>query len=107
MVDRDKFVRYAQIKQDIALLETEADEMKPEILAELRTVENEKPVELENVGVFCIVKRKNWKYSSAVTSLENQLKQAKKDEEALGTAECTISETVMFKTKNPQGNEGL
>lgn len=98
-LDRDKFVRYAQIKQDIALLETEADTLKPEILADLKTVDDEKPVELEGIGTFVIVKRKNWKYSPAVGSLETQLKQLKKDEESLGTAECTIGETVMFKTK--------
>lgn len=78
-----KLLRYEEIKLSIIELEAELEELKP-ILVEIIPVD--KKIEAK-FGSFVIKARPSWKYSIPTQSLEKELKETKKREEADGTAE--------------------
>ncbi|MFA6476642.1 MAG: hypothetical protein WCV68_04570 [Candidatus Paceibacterota bacterium] len=101
---KENFVRYAELKTQVAAAEAEMDLLKAKLLDDLASVED-KPVELESVGVFSITKRKNWKYTEIYDGLKVQLKEREKEEQAKGLATFTEDRNVMFRPVKIETNE--
>lgn len=78
------FSRYADLKHKMHLLQVQIDALSPEILREMESMEADK-VQTDD-GAFVVTSRKNWKFSPAVSSLEERLEEKKKEEMANGTA---------------------
>lgn len=78
-----------QIKE----LETEAKELAPQVKALIPEGEALKG----EFGDFIVQKRATWKYTSAVTTLEAQLDEQMKKEQADGSAEKKEAEILYYK----------
>jgi hypothetical protein len=81
---------YAKLKGVVAEAESRLEEIKPQIIEEMRQVDIDK-VETDN-GDFTIVPRSTWEYSQAVDDLKER-------EKANGTAKQKTTTTLMFKAK--------
>ncbi len=88
-----KFTRYEEIKKTIAALETEMDELKPEIIS---FVPEGKDVEGE-FGTFSVQPRATWKFSPKHKSLKEDLKSLEEREKAEGIATATYSPVLFYK----------
>ena len=64
---KSNFEKYAELKGEVARLEEYMEELKPLIMAEMP--EDGTAVELEDKGVFSIVKKKVWEYSEDVKKI--------------------------------------
>lgn len=99
----DKFTQYAKNKIEIARLEKECEELKKEILPEVRILKY--PMIVEG-GKFTVTVRKSYKFSEVVESFERDMKEKvsilKDQEIESGTAKETISESLVF-TANKDG----
>lgn len=94
-MDREKFVRYAQLKQEISALEEELNTLKPDIMQAITEADGNK-VNLEGFGMFSLYPTKKWEYSTAIKALEATVKENKKEEEANGTAQVSETMTLRF-----------
>jgi VCBS repeat-containing protein len=94
-MNQEIFARYADIKKQIAELEDQLEELKPEVTAELKELPNNS-AKLP-FGVFNLQKRAKWTYSETIQQLDQQLKAGKKEEEQNGIATAEYTEYVMFK----------
>lgn len=93
-------MQYAQIKQNIAKLEEEADMLKPAALTFIKEVqgESEDPVALSELPgyVFSVNRgRRKWHYTQATAQLEQALKERQKDEQANGAADYEEGEPIL------------
>jgi hypothetical protein len=91
---------YAEIKKQITKLEEEAEMIKPLVLQEIQEIRgnSEDPVQLQELPgyQYSVNKgRKKWTYSVFVKEQEDELKEAKKHEEADGTAVFEEGEPVL------------
>ncbi len=87
--------QYAKIMIQIKELESLADEMKPKVLEEVLSTDDQKAETL--YGKFSIMKRKSWTYPEEVKQKEQEYKVAKAKAESEETATCTINEVLVFK----------
>lgn len=78
-----KLLRYEECKLAIRELESTLEDLKPELIEAIPVDQEIKALS----GTFCLKARPKWKYSIATLELEEELKDAKKREEADGTAE--------------------
>jgi len=92
---KSNFLRYEEIKNTIKELEYELDTIKPIILD---VIKDDDKIEGKN-GAFTIQLKKKWKYSDSVSTLEADLKDIKKGEEADGTAQFEESRVLMYINK--------
>lgn len=76
-------LEYEEIKLSIKEKEARLEELKPLILPEIPA---DKEIEAK-YGSFTLKAKSKWKYSDATTTLEKEVKERKKTEEADGTAE--------------------
>lgn len=88
----NKLTRYAELKLEIKYLEEEAEKLKKEIMPE---VERLGGVEIP-LGKFSIKSLNRWKYTKAVTELEEKVKIKKTEEEEKGIATLTTSNSLVF-----------
>ncbi len=91
------YERYAQLTEQIAILDDERQSLKTTILNDLR----EKGVEtLKTVlGTFSVVKRKTYQYSYIIGHLEDSLKDLKHKEELEGIAIPKEASSLRFQLK--------
>lgn len=94
-MDKALFQEYADIKNQIAQLQKEADEIAQEVTLEMNNNELDK-VE-SDFGTFYFTTRKIWKYSEAIDDLAENLKATKKDEEETGRATFEESKSLSFR----------
>jgi len=85
----DKYKRYYTLKAKIRALETELEELKPEIIREIAL--GEKPELEKPYGKFSLKPDQKWKYSKELlekeANIKLKIKTMKKDEEMSGKAE--------------------
>lgn len=96
-MDTEKFKKYAELKKQIEILDTEIERIKPEVTAELEKIEGNK-FEDASLGQFYFMTRKSWTYPAEIKSLEESVKKAKKEAEEAKTATFTESKSLVFKT---------
>lgn len=94
-MDKTLFKKYADIKNQIAQLQEEADEIAQQVTLEMNNNQLDK-VE-SDFGTFYFTTRKSWKYSEAVDDLAENLKQTKKDEEETGRATFEETKSLSFR----------
>ncbi len=94
-MNQEVFSRYAQIKKQIAELEDQLDELKPEITVELKILPDS--VAKLPFGVFNLQRRAKWTYSDVVGQLDQQLKARQKEEQEDGIASAEYTEFIQFK----------
>ena len=85
----DKLQRYFELKTKIRALETEIEELQPEIINYV-ALESEKQELKTPFGTFKLKRSDKWEYSEQLTEqekhLKDKLKVMKKDEEIKGIA---------------------
>jgi len=90
------FLRYAQLKRQMAELEDELRELQPQIA---EAVKKQPDAKLKtDYGLFSIQRRAKWTYSEVVQQIEEQLKVKQQAEQKDGTAQAEYAEFVMFKS---------
>lgn len=87
-MNQEIFARYADIKKQIAELEDQLEELKPEVTAELKDLPN--TTAKLPFGIFNLQKRAKWTYSEIAQQLERELKSRKKEEEKDGNCQGRI-----------------
>ena len=93
-MDKQKFERYATLKSEMKILEEEIKKLAPEILEMVDTTK-EKRVE-SDFGIFSVTTRRNWKFTHAVTAIEEEVDRMKEEEIATGKAKATETKSVRF-----------
>lgn len=89
------YQEYAELKNQIAILEEKRVELADKIVNDMKASQLESfPTEH---GTFVRAKKKSWKYSPKITKLEEDLKMKKSDEQGNGTAKMEINEYLTFK----------
>tara|TARA_B110000503_G_C6886304_1_gene304862 strand:+ start:109 stop:417 length:309 start_codon:yes stop_codon:yes gene_type:complete len=96
---KDTLNEYANIKQEIKMLEKKAEEINPVVLEIMRGAEVEE-IAIGDMGKLSMASRRAWKYSTGTQDMEKLLKETKKEEEQTGRADYTEKHYVIFK-----GNE--
>lgn len=91
---KELFEKYATLKLEIAKLESEAEELKAQIVPEMPL---DTPVELEGFGIFSMVPKKTWKYTDPTESLRSKLKDEEKLEQQTGAATYEEKPYLLFK----------
>ena len=94
-MNKKKFEKYAQIKNQIRELQLEAKEIEKDVLNEMKKAGAE--IVKSDWGTFSIAKRKVWTYSPKVVDLTEKLRLLKKEEEEKGIASYTINEGIVFR----------
>jgi archaellum component FlaC len=90
-----KLQEYAGLKAQVAVLEDKIEQLKPEVEQIVVDINPVDGVVETDYGVFSIVSKRKYNYSSAVVDLEKELKEKKKEQEATG--EATYEETRYLK----------
>lgn len=96
-MNKENLDRYAELKAQIKDIESEIEELKPGILADMKAAEADK-IDHE-AGSFVITKKKSWKFSDKVDAMKDAVKNLEADEKADGTATFEETEILMFKEK--------
>ena len=94
-INKEKFARYAELKNKIKELEAEVDMLAPEIL-EMVFSTDQKKIEAD-FGTFTMSSRKTYKYTEPTIALAEKLKIAQQEEVATGKATVTESRFITFK----------
>jgi len=94
---KDKMQKYANLKAQIKLLETEVDEMKSIILEAVQELAPVDGVVETDFGTFTSVPKRKYTYSEDTVSLEKKVKELKADEEATGVATYVINPYLLYK----------
>lgn len=95
-MNKETFVRYAELKNEIKRLENEIEVLQPIIMAEMG--ENEE-VEVAGVGLFTIGKRRTWEFPENIKDIEGELKVMKKEAQQSGEAEYEENPYLTFRGK--------
>lgn len=96
-MNKENLNRYAELKAQAKAIESEIEDLKPGILADMKAAEADK-VDHE-AGSFVITKKKSWKFSDKVDAMKDAVKNLEADEKADGTATFEETEILMFKEK--------
>lgn len=94
-MDKDILKKYADIKNQIKLLELEADSLNPEIMAAI--IASGADAAETDFGTFTVGKRRTYTYPENLKNDEARLKEAKKEAEALGTATYIEKPYLVYK----------
>ncbi len=94
---QELFKQYAIIKSQIKLLEEQAKELQPALMAEFEEA-NTDTIESDD-GLFTVNAKKNWIYTEAVQDLELQVKEKQAEEKATGLATYDEVKYLVFKSK--------
>lgn len=86
---------FAELKQEEKIIKKKVDEMKGQVFDELQA-EAVDEVTIDQVGKIYIVPSRSWKYPPSVVKMEEDLKAAKTEAEARGTATYTDNSYVKF-----------
>lgn len=86
------FTHYEELKIQIKELEAECEALQPEIIPAIA----EGTEVAGNYGVFVVQKRGTWKYSPAVTRVQETIKELQAEEKAKGIAKATYKETLVY-----------
>ena len=97
-MNEELFARYAQLKRQMAELEDEMEELKPQLADELKALPESKVKTA--FGMFSIQRRAKWTYSEVTQQLEGELKTRQKQEQQDGIATAEFSEYMLFKAAN-------
>ena len=94
-MNKELFVRYAEIKYEIKALKQEEDELNKQVLEEM---EKEGVVKAQSdFGTFSIVERKTYKFDDELTShLKEYKKSIEKEAIESGRAEETINKSLRY-----------
>lgn len=84
MTIKQKYEQYAILKGLIAEKESELEDLKAELIADMAENEN-KPLDLE-CGEFTIRTTRSWQHTPELVALEKQIKETKAEEIAKGKA---------------------
>jgi len=96
---KNTLIAYANLKMQITALTEKAEDMLPDVLVALETVDpDNKGVEIEQ-GLFKRNILKSWNYSEEYEELKKKLDAQKKEEQREGTATYTEFESITFKAK--------
>lgn len=105
-MNKDIFAKYAATKRVIKEMEAIIDELAPQVLAEMVSLQADEVT--SDDGKFTIGARKKWTYSEEITMLDETLKAKKKEAEQKGLA--TYVETpfiTLTLKKDEQKSENL
>ena len=86
---------YAELKSQIKILEDEAENLKPQVLAAMESGALD-TAEITGVGHLTLGTLRKWTYPQAIVQAEADLKVAKKTAEQTGDATATESKYVKF-----------
>lgn len=100
-MDNTKLKEYAQLKLDSAVIDAKIKALAPGITAMIELSGADK-VNISNVGMLTVEKRRTYIYSDAVKDVESRAKMMKDDEKATGKAKFTESSTLKFFAKKPE-----
>lgn len=101
--EKNKFKRLAAIQAKKDALEDEEKELRAVCLAIIQKAGVDR-VEAD-YGVFSVMKRKTWAYSTAVADAQQEIFELKKSEEESGAATCTTSESLRYQAKKAEINQ--
>lgn len=90
------YKKYATLQDKIKELESERDEMKEEILKDMK--KNKTVKEQKEYGTFTVCNKSSWTYSDKIKSQEEKIKIAKFKEQEQGIAEEKVTNYLLFKT---------
>lgn len=96
-MDKDKFLRYAEIKNEIKRLEEEAKELGPVLKAQINAGGADK-VEVPGTGLFTLKNVQVFEFSDEVKAKKEEVKKLEEHEKAVGIAKVTIREDLVFTT---------
>ena len=93
----DPVIRYAEIKAEIARLNSEAEELQPTVMAKVRELAGDdlKPVDT-HLGTFIIARKKTWTYSPTHETMVKAVKDLEAKEQATGDATFEVQEQLRF-----------
>lgn len=94
-MNKQHLEKYAELKNQIKILEENIDELQPLILAEMET-EQADEIDTE-FGRFLTGKRRTYTYPQEIESEIEKIKELKKEAEAKGTASYTEKSYLIFK----------
>ncbi len=86
---------YVDLQKTIDDLTAKKDALRVGILDGLKK-ENIEKLKDDTLGTFSVAHRSSWKYSPAVTKLEEKVKIAKNKEQEKGLAKETVSEHLLY-----------
>ncbi len=90
----NNYEQYAVIDAQIKALENQKEELRNDILNDMKE-KGEEAVET-GVGKFTVARRKTWVYPEKVTDLGDKFKAAKAKAESTGEATFTEEESLRF-----------
>ncbi len=93
---KDTLNIYANIKSEIKMLETKAEEINPKVLEIMKEADVEE-ITLNNLGKLSLGSRRTYKYSTSIEEKEKEVKALKKEAEQTGKADYTEKHYVIFK----------
>lgn len=102
-MDKDKFLRYAEIKNQIKVLEAEAGELGPILKAQI-TAGGADKVEIPETGLFTLKKVQVFKFTDAVKLKKDEVKKLEEEEKAFGVAKVEIREDLVFTAPKPEAD---
>lgn len=89
------YKQYADLMQQSKALDTQLEEVKAQIVEDMKT--REVKTEKHEFGTFTMTSRKKVSYSDNIKELENSVKIAKIEEEEKGIATIETTEFLTFK----------
>lgn len=93
MDKKQTLAQYAALKQEIKVLEEQLELLKEPVM-EIMSDADELQTEF---GTFTKASRRSYTYPAFITTLDEQLKEKKKEAEATGTATYTEKPYIVFK----------
>jgi len=93
---KQKLEQLARLKIEQRKIEAEIEEIYPEILEEVKDMDDGTVIEMSE-GTFTVSFRRTWTYTEELEKKAEALKIAKKEEEQKGLATYTTKPSVIFK----------
>lgn len=94
-LNSDLLKSFAALKQEEKEVKARVEEMKVRVLQELTAADLDE-VAIPDVGMLVVVPKRTYTYPAVITKAEEDLKKAKKEAEAKGTATYTEAPFVRF-----------
>lgn len=91
------FIRYAELEEQLEIIEEQKRELREDILADL-TVRGLENIHTD-VGTFTVCRKTTWAYTEAVKKLKDKVKLAEIDEQEKGKAKANVTEYIKFTEK--------
>lgn len=94
------FIRYAELEEQLEIIEEQKRELREEILADLTARGIEK--HQTDVGTFTVCRKTSWTYTDAVKKLKDKVKLAEIEEQEKNKAKATVTEYIKFTEKKDE-----